>query len=450
MSEAAPVKTETRMQRTIAQPAETTGVGLHTGKEVTVRVKPAPPGTGVVFVRTDIPGYARIPCQAEFRINEQRRTALRANEGEVHTVEHLLSAAMALGIDNLEIEMNGVEMPGLDGSARDFAALLDGAGIHEQDETCTEIVVTEPIGVQGKDASLVAMPYDKGLRISYTMDYPLPNLPSMHYSLEVSRESYMQEIAPARTFCLRREAEALRAAGFGLGANEENTVVLNDDGSVMGELRFPDEPVRHKILDLIGDLALVGKPIRAHIIAVKSGHELNASLARKIVALQEEEEVPPAEPITALDIREITKILPHRYPFLMVDRITEVQHDRAVGIKNVTFNEPYFQGHFPGQPVMPGVLLIEAAAQVTGAMLLGTRDHAGKLAYLLGVDSFKFRKTVTPGDQVVIESEALRIRERTGQARVKATVGNQVVCEGTLKFMLIDATPPGEGKDAGA
>ena len=168
------------------------------------------------------------------------------------------------------------------------------------------------------------------------------------------------------------------------------------------------------------------------------------------MALQEEEEVPPAEPITALDIREITKILPHRYPFLMVDRITEVQHDRAVGIKNVTFNEPYFQGHFPGQPVMPGVLLIEAAAQVTGAMLLGTRDHAGKLAYLLGVDNFKFRKTVTPGDQVVIESEALRIRERTGQARVKATVGNQVVCEGTLKFMLVDATPPGESKEAEA
>lgn len=442
MNEQSPVKAETRMQRTISRPAEVTGVGLHTGQEVTVRVKPAPPGTGIVFVRTDIPGYARIPCQAQYRINEQRRTALRANEGEVHTVEHLLSVAMALGIDNLEVEMTGIEMPGLDGSARDFMALFDEAGVHEQDEPCTEFVVTEPIGVQSKDASLVAMPCDHGLRISYTMDYPLPNLPSMHYSLEVTPERYREEIAPARTFCLRREAEALQAAGFGLGANEENTVVLNDDGSVMGELRFPDEPVRHKILDLIGDLALVGAPIRAHIIALKSGHEMNASLARKIVALREEDDAEPSEPITGLDIREITKILPHRYPFLMIDRVTEVQPDRAVGIKNVTYNEPYFQGHFPGQPVMPGVLLIEAAAQVTGAMLLGTRDHAGKLAYLLGVDNFKFRKTVTPGDQVVIESEALRIRERTGQARVKATVDNQVVCEGILKFMLIDATPP--------
>jgi UDP-3-O-[3-hydroxymyristoyl] N-acetylglucosamine deacetylase/3-hydroxyacyl-[acyl-carrier-protein] dehydratase len=435
---AAPVKTVTRMQTTIAQTAEVTGVGLHTGEEVTVRIKPAPPNTGIVFVRTDVPGYARIPCDTRNRVNEQRRTALKEGEGEVHTIEHLLSAAVGMGIDNIEVELTAAEMPGLDGSASGFVKLFEEAGQHEQDAECREIIVTEAISVQTKDASLVALPCESGLRISYTMDYPVPSLPSMHYSLEVTRETYIEEIASARTYVLRREAEMLLKLGLGKGANTDNTIVMHDDGSVEGELRFPDEPVRHKILDLIGDLALVGAPIRAHIIALKSGHDMNASLARKLVASQEEEI--PVTPPAQLDIREITKILPHRYPFLLVDRIIEVQPDRAVGIKNVTFNEPFFQGHFPGQPVMPGVLLIEAAAQVTGAMLLGTRDHAGKLAFLLGVDNFKFRKTVTPGDQVIIESEALRIKERTGQARVKATVDGQLVCEGVLKFMLIDAS----------
>ena len=432
-----------RMQRTIAKPTTVMkGIGLHTGEETTCKVKPAPPGTGIVFVRTDIAGYARIPCIASNRVNSQRRTAIRCGEAEVHTVEHLLSAAVGLGIDNLEVELDGLELPGIDGSARPFVELLLEAGIHEQEEPCNEIVVTEPIGISTKDASLVALPYPHGLRISYTMDYPVPTLPSMHYSLEMTEERYQQDIAPARTYCLKREAEMLLAAGLGKGANTDNTVVVNDDGQVEGELRFADEPVRHKILDLIGDLALVGGRLRAHVIAVKSGHEMNADLARKIVEGQEERLLDRHdETLTALDIRRITQILPHRYPFLLVDRIIEIQGaTRAVGIMNVTFNEPYFQGHFPGQPVMPGVLLIEAAAQVTGAMLLGSRDHAGKLAYLLGVDEFKFRKTVIPGDRVVIESEAIRIKNRTGAARIRATVDNTVVCEGVLKFMLIDAS----------
>lgn len=433
-----------RAQRTLARPtAELTGVGLHTGIEVTVRAKPAEPGTGVVFVRTDVPGYARIPCSVFARTHQQRRTALRSGDVEVHTVEHLVSAAMALGIDNLEVEMTGEEMPGMDGSALRFLELLRDAGVHEQEAPCKEIVITEPVEVSHGEASIVALPYPQGLRISYTLDYPVPTLPSMYYSVEVTAERFGNEIAPARTFCLRREAEMLLAAGLGKGANTDNTVVMDDDGTVEGELRFPDEPVRHKILDLLGDLALVGAPLRAHIIAVKSGHELNAALANRIVEREEELlQVRRDEALTALDIREITRILPHRYPFLLVDRIVEIEGaSRAVGIKNVTINEPFFQGHFPGQPVMPGVLLIEAAAQVTGAMLLGSANHAGKLAYLLGVDNFKFRKTVTPGDRVVIESEALRVKERTGQARIRATVDNHVVCEGVLKFMLIDAAP---------
>ncbi len=451
--QATPPALGARRQRTIARPTATaTGVGLHTGKQVNVRVKPAGPGTGIVFVRTDLPGYARIPCSVSAQTTSQRRTALREGQAEVHTVEHLVSAAMGLGLDNLEVELDGEEMPGLDGSASSFVELLDEAGVHEQDVPCREIVVREPIEVSHKEASLVALPYPAGLRISYTLDYPLPSLPSMYYSLELTRDRYVKEIAPARTFCLRREAEMLLAAGLGKGANTENTVVMDDDGTVEGELRFADEPVRHKILDLLGDLGMAGCPVRAHIIAVKSGHELNAALVRKLLA-REEELLQEGRDVglTALDIRQIQRILPHRYPFLLVDRIIEVQGaQRAVGIKNVTFNEPFFQGHFPGQPVFPGVLLIEAAAQVTGAMLLGSLNHAGKLAYLLGVDNFKFRKTVTPGDRVVIESEAMRIKERTGQARIRATVDNHVVCEGVLKFMLIDATVGDEPRGAGA
>lgn len=435
-----------RCQRTVARPAEATGIGLHTGQETTVRVKPGEPGTGIVFVRTDIPGYARVAAVIQNRVLQQRRTALKDKEAEVHTVEHLLSAAMALGLDNLEVELDGIELPGLDGSARPFVELLQRAGIHEQEAPVKPIVVREPIEVSHGDASLIALPYPNGLRISYTLDYPsIPTLPSMFYSAELTEERYVSDIAPARTYCLRREGEMLLAAGLGKGANRENTVVLEDDGTVEGVKRFPDEPVRHKVLDLIGDVALAGAPIHAHLIAVKSGHELNAALVKKILEHEEDLlEERRDEALGALDIRELTRILPHRYPFLLVDRIIEVQGtQRAVGIKNVTYNEPFFQGHFPGQPVMPGVLLIEAAAQVTGAMLLGSSEHAGKLAYLLGVDNFKFRKTVVPGDRVVIESEALRVKERTGQARVKATVDNQVVCEGVLKFMLIDATPPG-------
>lgn len=428
-----------RNQRTVARPAETSGVGLHTGLRTTVRLKPAEPNTGVVFVRTDIPGYVRIPATIKHRVSIQRRTALRRGDAEVHTTEHLLSVFAGVGVDNVEVELDGPELPGADGSARPFVELVRQAGVHEQDAPVREVVVKEPIGISQGGASLVALPYD-GLRVSYTLDYPLPTLPSMHYTVELDQERYEQEVAPARTFVLRREAEMLLAAGLGKGANTENTVVINDDGKVDGDMRFSDEPVRHKVLDILGDLALLGAPLRAHIIAVKSGHELNAALVKKIAEREDELLQEGDEPAgVALDIREITRILPHRYPFLLVDRIIEVQGaQRAVGIKNVTVNEPFFQGHFPGQPVMPGVLLIEAAAQVTGAMLLGSREHAGKLAYLLGVDNFKFRKTVVPGDRVVIESEALRIKERTGQARVKATVDNHVVCEGVLKFMLIE------------
>ena len=273
---------DVRPQRTIARPAEVQGVGLHSGQTTTVRVKPAPPDTGVVFVRTDVPGYARIPALISKRTEVPLRTAL-ANEGQqVHTIEHLLSAVVGMGYDNLEVEVDGIELPGMDGSAQAFVQLLREAGVHEQDEPAREIVVREPIHISHDGASLVALPYD-GLRITYTLDYPDPTVPSMHYSCEVTEERYAKDIAPARTFVLKREAEALLAAGFGKGASLENTVVIGEHGPE-GDLRFADEPVRHKILDVIGDCALLGAPLCGEVEVVRGGHALLCEVLRAALA----------------------------------------------------------------------------------------------------------------------------------------------------------------------
>ncbi len=272
------------LQRTIERGAECAGVGLHTGETVTARFLPAPPGTGIVFVRTDMPGSPRIPALAANRVAQPRRTAIQCGDAEVHTVEHLISAAVGIGIDNLEVHLAGPEAPGFDGSAAEYVKILRGAGLREQDARRREIVITEPVQVEGRNgAQLTALPHPSGLRVTYTLDYPVKPLRNVRVELDVTEERYEREVAPARTFVLREEAELLRALGLGAGASFDNTLVFDDDGPVNGvQLRFPDEAARHKLLDLVGDLALLGSRLRAHVVAVKSGHELNLALVQEI------------------------------------------------------------------------------------------------------------------------------------------------------------------------
>jgi UDP-3-O-acyl N-acetylglucosamine deacetylase len=275
----------TVLQRTIAHPASCAGVGLHTGETATVRFVPAAPETGIVFVRTDLDGRPRIPALAPYRIAQPRRTAIMCGEAEVHTVEHMISAAVGIGIDNLEIELAGPEAPGLDGSAKDYVKVLREAGTVEQDAPRRECVVTEEIRVEGQNgAELIARPNPSGLKLTYTLDYPLRSLSNVCVEFDVTERTYVDEIAPARTFVLREEAEMLKAFGLGVGASLENTLVFDEDGPVGGvQLRFPDEAARHKVLDLVGDLALLGSRLRAHVIAKKSGHELNLALVNELL-----------------------------------------------------------------------------------------------------------------------------------------------------------------------
>ena len=450
-------------QRTIRNVVEFTGIGLHSGEETTLSLKPAGPDHGVVFVRTDLPGKPRIAARPGAINTRMRRTTVSNGGAEVQTVEHLLSCLAGLGIDNVEVEIDGPEVPGADGSALPFLELIAEAGSIEQDAPKREIRLTRPIHVDEDGVSLFAVPAANGLTISYTLewwsnygtiDYSCPVFAPQHFTLGLDAESYAREIAPARTFVASVEAEKLRSQGLGKGADYSNTLVVGPDGVLENELRFQDEFVRHKILDLIGDLALLGGQLHCHIIAIKSGHDLNRKLVELILeqvgtpgpdAAADEPAMEEPDPRAAesgnngMDVRQISKILPHRYPFLLVDRVLEWEDGkRAVGLKNVTFNEPFFQGHFPGLPVMPGVLQIEAMAQVAGLMLTKRLADKNKLAMLLSLDKVKLRKAVVPGDQLIIEALAVRLKERSGEVRTTGRVDGKVVAEASIRFMIVD------------
>jgi len=433
-----------RNQRTVQATVELRGAGLHTGSATTLRIGPAPADAGVVFVRTDLPGRPRIPADADRVVDRGRRTALAEGTAEVHTVEHLLSACHGLGVDDLVVEMDGLEVPGLDGSALPFLEALRRAGpVEIPDAPRRELLLQDAVGVTepGTDAVLTALPRERGLLVSYTLDYgPTAPFRPQHAAAEVTADAYAREVAPARTFVLESEAKALQSMGLGKGATHENTLVVGPDGPVQNRLRFPDEYARHKVLDLVGDLFLLGADIRAHVAAVRTGHAGNALLVKRLAALVRRDQDLEEGRSRRLDIGEITRILPHRYPFLLVDRVLEIDgFRRAVGVKNVTINEQFFQGHWPGQPVMPGVLIVEAMAQLSGVLLMRKLENTGRLAVLLSIDRVKLRRTVVPGDQLLLEVETLKLKARTGRVRGRATVEGETAAEARINFMLIDA-----------
>lgn len=428
---------ETIVARTLRSSAVLTGVGLHSGTSTTVRICPAPAGTGIVFIRTDLPGRPRASAQDFEGESAPFRTVVKKGAAEVHTVEHVLSALVGLGISDCQIEIDGLEVPGLDGSARDFVAAIQQAGVQPLDGSAVvPVVVREAVRVEEGAARIEALPHS-GLKVTYRLDYPGHPLAQGSYEVELSAEVYAKEIAPARTFVLRKDAEAMRAAGLGKGADYQNTVVIEGDRALETTLRFDNEPVRHKILDLLGDLCLLGRSLQAHVMACCSGHRLNRALVMKLRETQAAAPGGKGNEAMVLDVNAIKAILPHRYPFLLVDRIVELEPGkRVVGLKNVSANESFFEGHFPGEPVMPGVLILEALAQVSCVLVLRDLGVQGSIALFTGADGVSWRRRVVPGDQLRLEAEVEKLRAPFGRMKAKATVDGELACEAVIKFMI--------------
>lgn len=434
-------------QKTIGKELSLKGIGLHTAKKVNITFKPAEIDSGITFIRVDLPGRPAIKASSQNLLSPSRsprRTSIGVGDAEVQTIEHLMGALAGLCIDNINIEIDNEEVPGLDGSSLNFLEMLDNAGIKEQDKERKVFVIKEPISVEEEGSSIIALPFST-FKVSYTLNYDHDMLKTEFLEMCVDPQTFRKEIASARTFCLEDEAEELRRGGIGGGANYENTLVVGKNGVIKNKLRFQDEFVRHKVLDLMGDLYLSGSSIRGHVIALKSGHSLNLKLVKKIAQQKERFALSgvgsgfhPSE-TGELDINTIMKILPHREPFLLVDKIISLQQGKhATGIKNVTINDYFFRGHFPGRPVMPGVLIVEAMAQVGGVMMLAPEENRGKLAFFLAADNVKFRKTVVPGDQLVLDVEAGKIKSKTGQVHAKAYVDGKLVAEADLMFALVE------------
>jgi len=464
-------------QRTILKPVSLSGIGLHTGNMSTMTFKPAPENYCIKFIRIDLENSPEIPADIDHVIDISRGTTLGLNDVEVHTVEHVLASIMGCEIDNLIVELNANEPPVMDGSAKDYVETLLNAGIEEQEAKRDYLVIEDTVHYHDdkNNIDIVALPLKNSFRISLMIDFNNPALGVQHTGLFSMSEEFAAEFAPARTFCFLKEVETLKDAGLIKGGKIENSIVIVDedfdkkrfekikekfnmDNSVLlgtsgilndKQLRFKNEPARHKLLDLIGDMALIGAPVKGQILAARPGHKANVEFTKMLRKLYLQNKVVRKYQMTkegnvVFDIDAIMKIMPHRYPFLLIDRIIDldIEAKRIVGIKNVTINEPFFHGHFPIKPVMPGVLIVESMVQCGSLLLLNVLEHPEqKLALFSTIDKVKFRKPVVPGDQLVHEIEMPS--SRSNYCRMigrcyKDKLGGELVCEGEFAAAVID------------
>lgn len=437
-------------QRTLARAVSIQGNGLHTGNPVTLTLKPAPVGHGIVFKRMDLSGQPEIKPRIDLIGDLVRNTTVQDGHTKIHLVEHVLSALSGFGIDNVLVEIDSSEPPIMDGSAKPFVNLiLEGEPV-EQDKDRDYFILEEAVSVTRGNSSVIALPCDE-LKITCTSADDR-GIHTQHLTLTIDPDVYLTQLAASRTFVVYEDIEELLKLGKIKGGSLDCAVVIKGDKILSKEgLRFKDEFVRHKILDIIGDIVLLGMPLKAHIIATRPGHAINAELTKLLFAkLEEKRKGPKKKPRpskvlpseTELDIRRILDTLPHRYPFVMIDRVVEfIGEDELVAIKNVTINEPFFQGHFPGNPVMPGVLQLESMAQAAGILMLRRGSSEGKTSLFMSADRVKFRKPVRPGDQIIINAKLTKSRgAKLAQAECSCTVNGTVVSSAELMFAIIDSS----------